>query len=182
MRGVAIPARPLLAAALALGVLAGCASAAPSPQKSAAGDDTPTLPAVATPPGSPRAQARQAYLGMWQEYVAASRTADYQDPALDRYAAGSALSVLTHGLYQEHQEGIVTRGQPTFDPAVTIVKGSPAQAGVTDCADSSRWLDYKAGKPVSGQPSGRRSITADLELFGATWKVTYLNVGREGTC
>jgi hypothetical protein len=119
---------------------------------------------------------------MWQAYVAASRTADYQDPALDHYAAGGALSVLIHGLYQEHQQGIVTRGQPTFDPAVTIIKGTSTRADVTDCADSSRWLDYRSGKPVSGQSLGRRRVAAKVQLFGATWKVTYLNVGTEGTC
>jgi hypothetical protein len=56
--------------------------------------------------------ARQAYLGMWQAFFTASRTTDYQSPSLDRYAAGAALELLIHGLYQYHQEGIVTRGVP----------------------------------------------------------------------
>jgi hypothetical protein len=122
---------------------------------------------------------------MWQAYVTASRTADYQAASLAQYAAGGALSVLTHGLYQNHQDGIVTRGQPTFDPAVKIVTasgGSLVQANVTDCADSSRWLDYKSGRPVGGQPQGRRKIIAKLQPFDGVWKVTYLNVGKEKTC
>jgi hypothetical protein len=138
-----------------------------------------------TPTGDPRTLARQAYLGMWQAYVVASRTADYQAPSLDHYAAGAALSVLTHGLYQNHQQGIVTRGQPTFDPAVKMVRasgGDTAEAEVTDCADSSRWLDYRSGKPVGGQPQGRRRIIAQLQPLNGVWKVTYLNVGKAGTC
>ena len=59
---------------------------------------------------------------------------------------------------------------------------SGAQANVTDCADSSRWLDYKSGRPVGGQPQGRRKIIAKLQPFDGVWKVTYLNVGKEGTC
>ncbi len=122
---------------------------------------------------------------MWQAYVAAARTADYQAPSLDHYAAGAALSVLTHGLYQEHRQGNVSLGQPVFHPIVTVVKapgGEASQADVTDCADSSHWLDYHAGKPVAGQDLGRRSITARLQPFAGTWKVTYLNVGKAGTC
>ena len=173
----------LCAAGLVLAVVTGCSSGVPAPRHSSG--TPPPVPSSAPVSGNPQAQARLAYLGMWQAFVAASRTADYQSGSLARYAAGGALSVLTHGLYQNYQDGIVTRGQPDFDPAVTIVTGSggsPVQADVSDCADSSRWLDYKAGKPVAGQPQGRRRIMAQLELFDGVWKVTYLNVGKEGTC
>jgi hypothetical protein len=117
--------------------------------------------------------------------VAAARTGDYQAPALDHYAAGAALSGLAHGLYEEHQQGVVTLGQPVFDPVVTVAKTSGAgadQADVTDCADGSGWLNYRGGKLIPGQAGGRRRIIARLQPFGATWKVTYLNVGQEGTC
>lgn len=129
--------------------------------------------------------AREAYLGMWKAYVVAARTADYQAPSLNHYAAGAALSVLTNGLYQEHQQDVVTLGQPAFDPAVTAVAASgrdAAQADVTDCADSSRWLNYHSGKLVPGQPQGRRRIIARPQPFDGIWKVTYLNVGKAGTC
>jgi len=122
---------------------------------------------------------------MWQAYAAAARTADYQAPGLDRYTAGAALSVLTHGLYQEHQQGNVSLGAPVLHPAVTVVKGSGGdvtQADVTDCADSSRWLNYHGRKPVAGQDLRRRYIIARLQPFDGTWKVTYLNVGKAGTC
>jgi hypothetical protein len=122
---------------------------------------------------------------MWHAYVVASRTADYQPGPLAHYAAGGALALLTHGLYENHRNGIVTRGQPVFDPKVTVTSsnGSPAQANVTDCADSSHWADYyKSGKPAAGLPRGRHRIEARLQPFDGVWKVTYLVVEKEGTC
>lgn len=171
----------LSAASFILAVTAACGGSTPASRQSAE-PVTPSAPSVANP-ADPQAQA--AYLGMWRAFVAASATADYQSPSLAHYAVGGALSVLTHGLYANYQNGIVTRGQPSFHPAVTITSPSsgPAQAEVTDCADSSHVTDfYRSGKAVSESPQGRRRIIAQLQLFDGVWKVTYLNVGRAGTC
>ena len=164
---------------------AGCASGTASSQPPARTGPAPSAPSSPASAGNPQTLARAAYLGMWQAYVVAARTADYQVPGLDHYAAGGALSTLTHGLYQEHQDGDVTLGQPVLHPVVTLVKGSGGdvtQADVTDCADSSHWLNYHAGKPIAGQDVRRRHIVARLQPFNGTWKVTYLNVGLAGTC
>jgi len=163
---------------------AGCGATTGS-QPPARTDPGPSAPASLSPVGDPEALARAAYLGMWHAYVAAARTADYQAPGLDHYAAGGALSVLTHGLYQEHQQGEVSLGQPVLHPVVTLVRGSGGtvtRADVTDCADSSHWLDYHDGKPVPGQDLKSRRVVARLQPFTGTWKVTYLNVGLAGTC
>lgn len=85
--------------------LAGCAAATPGSQSSVLPDRTVSAPASTAATGNPQVLARQAYLGMWQAFFTASRTADYQSPSLDHYAAGSALELLVHGLYQYHQEG-----------------------------------------------------------------------------
>ena len=164
---------------------AGCASGTAGSQPPARTDPAPSAPSSPPPAGDPQALARAAYLGMWQAYVVAARTADYQPPTLEHYAAGSALSTLTHALYQEHQDGDVSLGQPVLHPAVTLVKGSGGevtQADVTDCADGSHWLNYHDGKPVAGQDVRDRDIIARLQPFNGTWKVTYLNVGLAGTC
>jgi hypothetical protein len=89
--------------------LAGCASGTPGSQSTVLPDRTVSAPASTAATGNPQVLARQAYLAMWQAFFTASRTADYQSPSLDRYAAGAALTLLTRGLYQYHQEGIVTR-------------------------------------------------------------------------
>jgi hypothetical protein len=126
---------------------------------------------------------------MWGAFVAASATADYRAPGLARYAAGGALSVLVHGLYANYEHGIVTRGRPAFRPHVTVrlMAGRIPEAGVTDCARASTWASYtRSGALIGGQPHGSRRIIARLQLLrqagGAEWKVTYLNVGRPGTC
>ena len=184
MRSVATLMCYLLAGSLTLTALIGCGgSSAPTPHHSP--DTSPTAPSSASVAGNPKVQARQAYLGMWQAFVTASRTADYQSGSLARYAAGGALSVLIHGLYQNYRKGIVTRGQPSFDPKVTIASsnGSAVQANITDCANSSHWTDYyKSGKPAPGEARGRQRIHARLQPFNGVWKVTYLVVEKEGTC
>jgi hypothetical protein len=94
--------------------------------------------------------------------IRCSRRVGYQSPSLDRYAAGAALTLLTRGLYQNYQAGIVTRGQPIHDPAVTMMKtamGTP-EAKVTDCSDDSRAAAYyksPASPLQASHPGGRQS-------------------------
>lgn len=176
-------AAALLIGSLAIVGLAGCGGSSPAPRLSAS--PTLSVPSAAPTAGDPQVQARQAYLGMWAAFVKASRTADYQSPSLAHYAAGGALSLLMHGLYSNFRNGIVTRGNPVFHPTVKVASrnGQPFQATVTDCADSSTWVDYyKSGKPAPGEPRGRQRIVAQLEPFDGIWKVTYLVVEKEGTC
>ena len=176
----------LLAAFFTLAAVTGCTGEMATPGLSRSPQAPPP---TATSAGDPRVLARQAYLDMWQAFVVASQTADYQSPALARYAAGDALSLLTHSLYTNYEDGIVTRGEPSFSPSVTITaaSGGIQQAGVTDCVNPSTSANYtKSGKLISGQPHGSRKVIARLQQFSLTgnpdWKVTYLNVGLAGTC
>jgi hypothetical protein len=177
--------RAALLAGCAAAGLAGCAAGTPATQSTALPDRTVSAPASTAATGDPQVLARQAYLGMWQAFFTASRTADYQSPSLDRYAAGSALELLTRGLYQYHQEGIVTRGTPSHKVAVTMTKtslGTP-EAKVTDCSDSAgSGTYYKSGKPAAGEQPGRQAIYAQVQPFDGTWKVTYLVVEKAGSC
>jgi hypothetical protein len=186
LRRVARSGACLLAGWLLLAVVTACGGHDGVPAlKSTASTLPPAPTASPSASGSPQAQARQAYLGMWQAFVAASKTADYQSPALAHYATGGALSLLTHGLYQNYRNGIVTRGQPTFDPQVTITSsgGSPVQANVTDCANSATWANYyQSGKPAPGASPGRQRVYAKLRPYFGVWKVTDLVVERVGTC
>jgi hypothetical protein len=58
----------------------------------------------------------------------------------------------------------VTRGQPTFDPVVTMTKTSLGipEAKVTDCSDDSSAAAYykKSGKPAPGEAPCRQLIYA----------------------
>ena len=174
----------VLAGWLVLVAITACGSNGPPKLQPSQTSPTPA-PSSAPASGKPQVLARQAYLGMWHAFVAASRTADYQSASLAHYAAGDALSLLTHGLYQNYRNGIVTRGQPSFHPDVTVASsnGAAVQATVVDCADSSHWIDYyKSGKPAPGEAQGRQRINARLQPFDGEWKVTYLVVEKVGTC
>jgi len=117
--------------------------------------------------------------------VIASRTSDYQSPLLAQYASGNALALLVHGLYMNLQAGLVTKGQPVFHPQVTALSPatSPTEATITDCIDSTHWLEYKTnGALANNAPGGRRAATADVQESGGTWKVSALAVQAVGTC
>jgi hypothetical protein len=165
--------------------LTGCASGTSGSQSTALPGRTVSAPASTAAAGDLQVLARQAYLSMWQTFFAASRTADYQSPSLDHYAAGSALELLIHGLYQYHREGIVTRGTPSHSVSVTMTKtslGTP-EAKVTDCSNSSgSGTYYRSGKPAAGGAPGRQAIYAQVQPFDGTWKVTYLVVEKTGSC
>ena len=177
--------RAVLIACCAAAGLTGCAAGAASGQPTALPDRTVSAPGSTAAAGDPQVLARQAYLGMWQAFTAASRTGDYQSPSLDRYAAGAALELLIHGLYQNYREGIVTRGTPSHNVAVTMAKtslGTP-EAKVTDCSDTSgSGTYYKSGKPAAGGSPGRQAIYAQVQPFDGTWKVTSLVVEKAGSC
>jgi hypothetical protein len=185
LRGTRRTLRAAALACCAAAGLAGCASGTPGSQSTALPDRTVSAPASTAAAGDPQVLARQAYLGMWQAFFTASRTADYQYPSLDHYAAGAALELLIRGLYQNYRAGIVTRGQPAFNPVVTMAKTSAgtAEAKVTDCLDDSRAASfYKSGKPAGGEPPGRQRVYAQVQPFDGTWKVTTLVVEKVGTC
>ena len=185
MRGTRGTLRAAVLACCAAAGLAGCASGTSGSQSTVIPDRTVSAPTSAAATGDPQMLARQAYLGMWQAFTAASRTADYQSPSLDRYAAGSALELLIHGLYQNYREGIVTQGTPSHSVAVTMAKtslGTP-EAKVTDCSDTSgSGTYYRSGKPAAGGAPGRQAIYAQAQPFDGTWKVTYLVVEKAGSC
>ena len=79
----------------------------------------------------------------------------------------------------------MTRGTPSHDLSVTMTKtslGTP-EAKVTDCSDDSGAVAYsKSGKPVQGEAPGRQAISAQVQPFDGTWKVTYLVVEKTGSC
>jgi hypothetical protein len=164
----------------ALVLLAGCGSAVPQVTHAMA-PTTSTSP----PPTGPTAAALSAYRGMWADMVIASQTADYQSPLLPQHASGDALSLLVHGLYVNGLNGIVTKGQPTFDPQVTSLAPAtnPTQATITDCVDDAHWLEYKtSGGLVDNIPGGRHATEAIVQETGGTWKVSALAVQAVGTC
>lgn len=127
-----------------------------------------------------------AYRGMWQDFVAAGTTSDWQSPKLGRYATGVALTNLSRGLYADHYNGLVTKGEPILNPSVSSAEpaNDPKKIIVTDCGDSTRWLKYRADNgQLADTPGGRRLINAIVEKQAdGSWKVSDFGVHDLGTC
>ncbi len=171
--------------------LTSCSSGTPS--GSAPSTSTLTAPsssATPTTPASPVDQAKQAalaaYRGMWQDFVVAGHTSDWQSPALGQYATGIALTNLSRGLYADHYNGLVTKGAPVLSPSVSAVDpaNDPTKITITDCGDSTNWLKYRADNgQLDDTPGGRRLINAIVEKQSdGSWKVTDFGVHDVGTC
>lgn len=146
---------------------------------------SPTSPPSPTDAAAERALA--AYRGMWQDFVAAGTTSDWQSPKLGQHATGVALTNLSRSLYADHYNGLVTKGEPALNPSVSSFEPphAPVKIIVTDCGDSTQWLKYRAdtGRPVDDKPGGRRLINAIVEKQSdGSWKVSDYGVHEVGTC
>lgn len=132
-------------------------------------------------------EALAAYRGMWQDFAAAGATSDWRSPMLGRYATGVALTNLSRGLYADHYNGLVSKGEPILNPRVVSVNPpqDPTRVVITDCGDSTHWLKYRAanGRLVNDKPGGRRLINAIVERASdGSWKVSDYGVHEIGTC
>ncbi|MGH3157437.1 MAG: hypothetical protein ACRDNF_12780, partial [Streptosporangiaceae bacterium] len=124
------------------GAAAGCGSTHAGPGK--ASPSASASVRATQSPGNPHAEILAAYTGMWHAFATSARTEDYQPGPLQPYAAGDALTVLTHALYANHQQNVILRGGPVLDPQVTQMTpaASPDSARLTDCASDKHWLQY----------------------------------------
>ncbi|WP_235922136.1 hypothetical protein [Lentzea tibetensis] len=144
-----------------------------------------------TSPASPADKAKQdalaVYQGMWQDFVAAGTTSDWQSAKLGQHATGIALTNLSRGLYADHVNGLVTKGEPKLSPTVSSVEpaDTPTKIVVTDCGDSTNWLKYRKdnGQLADNKPGGRHLINAIVQKqTDGSWKVSDYGVHDAGTC
>jgi hypothetical protein len=195
VRATAMSRNPVaaLAAGAALVTATVCTSCTASKSSSATTPpEAPTTSAVSSTPSPPPAEtakqhATSAYLGMWDDFVAAAATSDWRSPKLGQYATGVALSTLSRGLYADHYNGLVSRGAPTHAAEVSSVDppANPTTAVIADCSDSTNALKYRAdnGQPANDGPGGRRSIHATVQKQSdGSWKVSDFGVQGIGTC
>lgn len=171
-------------------VLTSCNS---GPASTTATTAVPAQPSSVAPttPTNPADRAKQAalvaYRGMWHSFVVAGTTSDWQSPSLGQYATGIALTNLSRGLYADHYNGLVTKGEPVLNPNVSSVDppNNPTKVMITDCGDSTHWLQYRAdnGQLADSTPGGRRLINATVQKQAdGSWKVTDFGVHDLGSC
>ncbi|GAA3838187.1 hypothetical protein GCM10022403_083370 [Streptomyces coacervatus] len=132
-------------------------------------------------------QATQAYRGMWQDMATEAETSNWQSPLLARHATGEALGAITRGMYADHLNGLITKGEPKNSPSVTQISPSadPAVVLISDCGDSTHWLKYRkrTGQLADDAPGGRQQITAEVKKQDdGTWKVARFAVEGVGSC
>lgn len=185
--------RVIVGVLVAASTLAGCSVGdpvnPPPPGPTSGATASPVPESSADESGADRAsrEALAAYEAMWQDFVEAGMTSDWQSSSLGRHATGIALTNLSRGLYADNYNGLVTRGEPILDPRVTSVEpvDDPTTVRVADCGDSSNWLKYRAdtGVLASDGPGGRSMITAVVERQSdGSWKVSDYAVRDPGSC
>jgi hypothetical protein len=116
----------------------------------------------------------------------AATTSDWNSPKLAQYATGDALSAISRGMYADHLNGLVTKGEPKNYPKVTSATpaANPTTVMISDCGDSTHWLKYRKddGKLADDKPGGRQAITAEVKRLNGAWKVTRFAVEAVGSC
>lgn len=175
-------------------LLAGCATTSvgatsSSSPRSSTGASAPSSVASVSPtprPTTPQEKALAAYRAMWADWITAARTSDSTTKALGREATGDALLLLLNSLAKDKHDGIVSRGQPAISPRVQSVTPAtaPTHVTITDCADDSHWLKYRAstGALKDNVPGGRHYVTALVQNVGGTWMVVQFLVRPVGSC
>ncbi len=177
------------ATAILVMILGTACSSPPSalPEPSAIPIDAGTSAPALDPVDIAQQKSVEAYRGMWDAYVEASRTADWRSPYLSRFATGTALATLTQGLHSASDKGLVARGEPVLRPSVSSVEPQdrPSKAIVTDCGDSTGWTQQRVdnGALADDEPGGRRRINAVVEKqVDGSWKVAAVGVHEVGSC
>lgn len=169
---------------IVVSLLAAGAACTPSDDKPASSAHAPSdtkATASATRASSEQAAAVDAYRAMWADVVAASKTSDADDPRLDDHAKGGALRLVHFMLQKNHEDGVVSRGVPTFAPQVK--KSDPSMVVIRDCSDASHWLLYtRDGKLKDDTPGGHHRVDATVRREGDQWLVESLYLHEVGTC
>jgi hypothetical protein len=150
---------------------------APPPEPSATLEETEEAP-------SPEEAALLAYEAMWDVIVEESHDPNPDYSELEQYAQGDALALLQHGLDAESDEGVISRGEPVFDPEVASTEDNRVE--IEDCMDSTTWLREDIETGELSEPSPESPLLSRVEAAatfdGLSWKVSELRIWELGTC
>lgn len=141
-------------------------------------------PSPSETPVSPEDEALDAYASMWGVLVEESHHVEPDHSDLELYAVGDALALVQHGLGEEAEDGVISRGEPTFSPEV--VTNEEDHVTLEDCMDSTTWLreDSETGELMEPSPEDPllRRVDATVTFDGLAWKVTDLQIWEIGSC
>lgn len=199
-------AQAAAAGLLAVALLSGCSSDDDTPDSQGPESSASSSPSEeeeqTTPPADPNEEAvLAAYQGYWDEYArAVSEEAldDYvqainedtvgQTPLADVTALQTQNDVLEHVLNLD-EGGRYMSGEPERlapEVAALDLDADIPTAQVTDCLDVSGWLlhDRETGEQIEFPEERlvRYPLTADLENWEGTWRVTNAVPDEESAC
>lgn len=180
---------PLIVAVTSLTavLLAGCGGgerAGSEPSPVSAGLSTPAGQS-ATPLELAERDAVAAYRGFVAAWVDAARVADPDAPALRQYARGPALAMVVNALFGNRMQHKVVLGEPVIDPKPVDAQpaGAPDRVTLSDCLDSTRWLEHKAsGELWDDVPGGRRLAQVVVVRTDVGWQVESMSAEPKGSC
>lgn len=187
----AVP-RTVTTAALATLALLGvtsCTAKPISPGASAAPSSAPPASPSANPEEvEARTKAVEAYDGLREAQIAASAKADTSGGDLAKYAAGTLLSELKYDLILKKEQGMVTKGKPTWNVQVTKVNIAtrPFTVALEDCFDGTNWQTvFKAtGKSaaVPGQTKKYVVRAQAVKYDDGRWLISSAKADRDRPC
>ncbi|AVZ70925.1 hypothetical protein SLUN_00200 [Streptomyces lunaelactis] len=125
-----------------------------TPDTSAGAAASSTEPAAdADPQAAAKTAVTAAYLGYWEEKVAAYSRASVKGTRLKTYAVGEALAATERELAALSKQGYVATGKPRTTPKVASVNtsGQVPSATISDCVDVAAWtlVDGASKKPIT---------------------------------
>jgi hypothetical protein len=127
-------------------------------------------------------EALAVYDAMWEDIMVVSQTSDDTSAQLALHMSGQPLRFWAMSVSRDHSNGRVERGNLSWHAKVTLA--TPTRVEVTDCVDTTQWVNVTLdGKPSGGTPGGRhRSTAAITKAVDGSWHVSEQHIGDVGTC
>jgi len=178
-----------VAATVLAALLSGCGSEPdPDPSPSPVGVVPSAVSTIDPVEQDAREGALAAYDNYVRAYVAASASGDTAGKELANYTADPLLRQLRYDLVLKRDQGLTTKGEPSWAARVTKVnvESRPFTAAIEDCFDGTNWQTvYKSsGKPagVPGQAK-RYVVTAEATQYDdGRWLIRQSAAQRERPC
>jgi hypothetical protein len=171
-----------LAIAMLVAVLAiGCTKTASGEQQPIASPTTSAAAPSTTidPQADAKAAIEEAYKRWSADVSAANRNPAGAYNRLDDHMMGDALKTMQVFIIDRRHRGLVARGTVRFGPP-RILSVSGSEAVAQSCVDSSKFVDYRAGKLVKDSEGTIRSYRITF-TFADGWKVSGFT-SREARC
>jgi hypothetical protein len=122
---------------------------------------------------------------MWAAQVRAYSSGSITGAGLEDVAGDKALSKIKVTAAYYEDQGVATQGAPALQPRVTAVDPASRTATISDCIDSSHFVqvDAETRKPLKLTDTNRRHVaTYTARIVSGRWLITDFTIERDRTC